>query len=104
MLSTFLMIILNVIMIGTILSFTAFCVLAALAADNTPERLIRFGALTSGSLVVLGAQAGGVGFSQFITTTLSHFQGAATTVGVAVPGAVGVGLGWFFLRAAHNGN
>jgi hypothetical protein len=104
MLSTFLMIVLNVIMIGAILAFITFCVLAALAADNIPERLIRFGALASGSLVVMGAQAGGVGFSQFITTTLAHFQGVATTASVAVPGAAGVGLGWFFLRAAHNGN
>jgi hypothetical protein len=104
MLAAFLVILLNTLMIGSMLAFITFCVLAALAADNIPERLIRFGALASGGLVVLGAQAAGGSFSQVITTSLASSRPLATTAGVVIPGAAGVGLGWLFLRAAHNGN
>ncbi|HUZ26144.1 MAG TPA: hypothetical protein VMV07_20515 [Streptosporangiaceae bacterium] len=104
MLSAFLVILLNTLMIGSMLAFITFCVLAALAADNVPERLIRFGALASGGLVVLGAQAAGVSFSQLISTALDNSQALTTAAGVVIPGAAGVGLSQIFLRAATNRN
>jgi hypothetical protein len=103
-LSAFLVVLLNTLMIGSMLAFIIFCVVAALAADNIPERLIRFGALASGGLVVLGAQAADLSFSQVIESALSDYRPVATTVGVLASGAAGVGLVRLFLRAAHNGN
>ncbi len=64
-------IILNTMLISSMLAFVGLSILAALNDKNPVERLIRFGMLFSGALVVLGAEAGGVNFSQFISDSLS---------------------------------
>jgi hypothetical protein len=102
-LAVLLKIILNTMLIGSMLAFVGCSVLGAMAADNFMERMLRFGMLFSGGLVVLGAQAGGVSFSQFITNALSNTGAFSTVAGVAVPGAVGVCLGLFLVQSAHNG-
>lgn len=103
MLAAFLSVVLNIMLIGSMLAFVACSVLISLNVDNTGERVIRFGALFAGALVALGAQAAGVGFSQFIVRSMSS-TGVDITAGVILPGAAGVGLGLLFLRAAYRGN
>jgi len=97
-------ILLNTMLIGSMLTFVGFSVLAALADRNFVERLLRFGMLFSGGLVVLGAEAGGVNFSQFITTSLSSTGAFPAIAGVVVPGVAGVAIGLFLLQSAHNGS
>jgi hypothetical protein len=100
MLAAFLSVVLNIMLIGSMLAFVAYSVRLSMSADNTGERLMRFGSLFAGALVVLGAQATGVGFSQFIAKSMSN-AGVAVT---AVSGAAGVGLGFLFVRSAYRGN
>jgi len=104
MLATLLKVILNTMLIGSMLAFVALSMVAALADSNFVERLLRFGMLFSGALVVLGAQAGGVDFSQFVTDSVAGTGAFPALTGVVVPGAAGVGIGLFLLKAAHNGS
>ena len=80
MLAAFLKILLNIMLIGSMLAFVTCSVLVTLGADNVFERLIRFGALFSGGLVILGAQVGGIGFSQFIVSP-DHSRGRRAGLG-----------------------
>lgn len=97
-------IILNTMLISSMLAFVGFSILAALNDKNPVERLIRFGMLFSGALVVLGAEAGGVSFSQFISDSLSSTGAFPAVTGVIIPGVAGVALGLFLLLSAYNGN
>jgi hypothetical protein len=97
-------IILNTMLIGSMLAFVSLSILAALNDKNPVERLIRFGMLFSGALVVLGAEAGGVNFSQFISDSLSSTGAFPAVTGVIIPGVAGVALGLFLLLSAYNGN
>jgi hypothetical protein len=99
-LAAFLSVVLNIMLIGSMLAFVGYSARVCLSADNPGERMMRFGSLFAGALVVLGAQAGGVGFSQFIIRSMSD-SGVAVT---AVSGATGVGLGLLFVRSAYRGN
>ncbi len=97
-------IILNTMLISSMLAFVGLSILAALNDKNLVERLIRFGMLFSGALVVLGAEAGGVNFSQFISDSLSSTGAFPAVTGVIIPGVAGVALGLFLLLSAYNGN
>lgn len=97
-------IILNTMLISSMLAFVGLSILAALNDKNPVERLIRFGMLFSGALVVLGAEAGGVNFSQFISDSLSSTGAFPAVTGVIIPGVAGVALGLFLLLSAYNGN
>jgi hypothetical protein len=99
-LAAFLSVVLNIMLIGSMLAFVGYSVIICLSADNKGERMMRFGSLFAGALVVLGAQAGRLGFSQFIIRSMSD-SGVAIT---AVSGAAGVSLGFVFLRSAYRGN
>lgn len=103
MLAAFLSVVLNIMLIGSMLLFVAYSVRVSLSADNTGERMIRFGSLFAGALVVLGGQVAGVGFSQFIVKSMSS-SGVAVTAGVVVPGVAGASLGFLFLRSAYRDN
>lgn len=104
MLAAFLQFLLNVLLIGSMLAFVACGIYLSIAADNMQERYIRFGAFFSGGLVVLGSQAAGLDFAQFISNALSTADSAATGVGIVVSGAAGAGVGWFFVRCANDGD
>ena len=104
MLAALLKVILNTMLIGSMLAFVAFSIIVALADKNFVERLLRFGMLFSGALVVLGAKAGGVNFSQFVTNSVSGTGAFPAVTGVVIPGAAGAGIGLFLLKAAHNGS
>jgi hypothetical protein len=104
MLAAFLQFLLNVLLIGSMLAFVACSVYLSISADNVQERYIRLGMLFCGGLVVLGAQAGGLDFPQFIAKSLSGtgatVSGAAS---IAASGAAGAGIGMFLIKWAHNG-
>jgi hypothetical protein len=104
MLAAFLTFMLHVLLIGSMLAFVACSVVAALATDSHVERMIRFGALFSGALVVLGTRAGGMSFSNFIAESLSDSGVAVATGGVVVPGAAGAALGLLLVRSSFRGN
>jgi hypothetical protein len=104
MLAAFLQFFLNVLLIGSMLVFVGFGVYLSISADNHQERYIRFGALFSGGLVVLGAQAGGVDFAQFIANALASTNAAGTGVSVVLSGAAGAGVGIFLIRWSHRGD
>jgi hypothetical protein len=103
-LTAFLKMILNMMLIGSILAFVTCSVLATLQADNGLERLIRIGALFSGGLVVLGAQLRGVGFAQFIVSSLSNAGAIGMTTGVVLSGAAGATAGRMLLKITLSGN
>lgn len=104
MLATFLTAVLHVLLIGSMLAFVVCSLLITIAADNWVERLVRFGALFSGALVVLGSRVGGASFSSFIAESLSSSGLVVATGGVLVPGALGAGLGLFLVRSTYRGN
>jgi hypothetical protein len=102
-LAAFLNVLLNIMLIGSMIGFLACSLWTTLRADTTEERSMRLAALFSGALVVLGAQAAGLGFSQFIVDAMST-SGVAVAAGVVVPAVAGAGLGMLFLRAAYRSN
>jgi hypothetical protein len=103
MLAAFLQFLLNLLLIGSMLAFVACSVYLSITADNIQERYIRLGVLFSGGLVVLGAQAGGLDFPEFIAKALSDTGATATGASVVVSGAAGAGTGLFLIKWAHNG-
>ena len=101
MLATLLNVLLNTMLIGSMLAFAGCCVWAALDDSNLMERVLRFGMLFSGALVVLGAQASGLSFAQLIANSLNSSGAAPVITGVVVPGATGIAVGLFLIRSAQ---
>jgi hypothetical protein len=103
MLAAFLQFLLNTLLIGSMLAFVACSIYLSITADNIQERYIRLGVLFSGGLVVLGAQAGGLDFPEFIARSLSGTGVTAAGASIVVSGAAGAGTGMFLIKWAHNG-
>jgi hypothetical protein len=102
--STILNIFLNLLLIGSMLGFIGLALVAALKAQTARERFVRFGALFAGAMIVVGAQAAGVTYTQFIVDSLSSTQptNVATKVAWAViPGGLGGGLGYYLTNRAR---
>ncbi|WP_103342806.1 hypothetical protein [Amycolatopsis sp. CA-126428] len=94
--ATFLNILLHVMLLGSMLVFIASSVLVTFRTDNALERAIRASALFCGAMVVLGAQAAGLGFAEFTVNALSNTDLAGTlskVAGAAVPATFGVVMG-----------
>ena len=67
---------------------------------RTPvERAIRTAALVCGALVVLGAQATGASYADFIVRSWnSSAPFAAGFLGAVVPAAAGITVGWYLVK------
>jgi hypothetical protein len=102
--STILNIFLNLLLIGSMLAFIALALIAALRAQTARERFVRFGALFAGAMIVVGAQAAGITYTQFIVDSLSNTQPSSVAAKVAwavVPGGLGGGLGYYLTNRAR---
>ncbi|MET7483853.1 hypothetical protein [Streptomyces sp. NPDC005538] len=103
MTGTLLRVALHVLLIGSMLTFVACSIAVIFKTADPMERVIRVGAVFSGALVVLGAQAAGLDFADFTVTALAQSgPGAHTAVaaGAVIPGGAGVGLGYVLRRLA----
>src|SRR5262245_18745055 len=86
------------------LAFIGLALVAALRAQTARERFVRFGALFAGAMIVVGTQAAGITYTEFIVDSLSTTQpnGLATKVAWAVvPGGLGAGLGYYITNRAR---
>ncbi|MBB2891132.1 hypothetical protein [Flexivirga oryzae] len=92
---------LHALLVLSMLAFLIALLLMAFRTDDGTERLRRCLALFAGAMVVIGAQASGVSFAIFTTSSLAHARGASAAAhifAVLVPAAAGVGLGYYFVR------
>lgn len=93
--------ILHVLLIGSMAFFILAIVADALGDPDRRERVLRIAALAAGALVVLGAQAAGVGYASFTVGALASSRGPSALAAVAaalVPALAGSGLGFFLVR------
>ncbi|TWP32997.1 hypothetical protein [Leekyejoonella antrihumi] len=94
-------ILLHALLVLSMLAFLVALLFMAFRTGDGTERLRRCLALFAGAMVVVGAQASGVSFAVFAARSLAHARGASTAAhlfAVIVPAAVGVGLGYYFVR------
>lgn len=95
-------VLLHCLLIGSMVLFLMVLVLTAIRADAGGERLKRSLALFVGAMVVLGAQASGLGFAAFMAGGLASGRAAsasAAAVASIIPALAGVGMGFFMVRA-----
>jgi hypothetical protein len=93
-------IVLNFLLIAAMALFAVALGLLIMSTQEPLERALRAAAVFCGALVVLGAQAAGVSYSDFIVKALADNK----TLGVGflaavVPAAAGVGVGWYFVHS-----
>lgn len=92
---------LHVLLIGSLLLFTAFIFMTALTTQNRLERGMRVFAIFGGALVALGAQASGANYATFTVNALAGARpasAAAAIVTTVIPGMMGVGIGFYITR------
>lgn len=95
-------IVLHLLLLGSMAAFLIASIAAVRDTRSRLERLLRAGMAFAGALVVLGSQAAGLTFSDFIVRALSgstFMAQGVTVVAVAVPSVLGVAVGMYFLRA-----
>ncbi len=83
-------------------AFLASAIWVVFKTDDRVERAIRGAAVFCGAMVVLGAQAAGLTFTEFIVNSLSGASAlgqGAVLVGAVVPSAMGLLIGMALLRA-----
>src|ERR1035437_3062868 len=99
----------NIVLNGLLIAAMAFFVVALvaliLATQEPLERALRAAAAFTGALVVLGAQASGVSYANFIVKSLEQNK----TVGIGflaagLPALAGVGIGWYFVHSMKRSN
>lgn len=96
--TTFLNVLLHAMLIGSMLVFVASSVLVTFKTDSALERAIRASALFCGAMVVLGAQAAGLGFAEFTVSALSNTTLSGTlfkVTGAVVPATFGMIIGHY---------
>jgi hypothetical protein len=92
---------LHVMLIGSMLAFTAASVFLISKAQDPQDRWIRIGAFFAGAMIVMGANAAGLTFAEFIVDALSNNSPGATTAAAVVPTALGLGAGAYLTRSAR---
>jgi len=95
-------VLLHGLLIGSMLIFLVGLVLTAIRTENASEKLKRLLALFVGAMVVLGAQASGLGFAEFMAEGLASGRAASASAAVVasiIPALAGVGIGFFMVRA-----
>jgi hypothetical protein len=93
-------IVLNAFLIAAMLFFVIALVALIMATQEPLERALRAAAAFTGALVVLGAQASGVSYANFIVKALEQNK----TIGIGflaagLPAAAGAGIGWYFVHS-----
>jgi hypothetical protein len=93
-------IVLNALLLAAMAFFLVALAAVVLATPEPLERLLRAAAAFAGALVVLGAQASGISYANFIVKSLEHNK----TVGIGflaagLPALAGVGIGWYFVHS-----
>jgi hypothetical protein len=100
--TTFLNLLLNLLLIGSMLAFVGCSVMLTLQTNDRVETWIRVGALFAGAMIVVGAQAAGLSFAHFIVEALSSNRpgaDAATIAAAGAPGVLGLGVGWYLTHS-----
>jgi magnesium-transporting ATPase (P-type) len=93
-------IVLNALLIAAMAFFVVALVALILATQEPLERALRAAAAFTGALVVLGAQASGISYANFIVKALEQNK----TIGIGflaagLPAVAGVGIGWYFVHS-----
>ncbi|WHP61135.1 hypothetical protein QMY03_09615 [Arthrobacter sp. KFRI-F3372] len=95
-------VLLHGLLIGSMVIFLAALVLTAIRTENAGERLRRLLALFVGAMVVLGAEASGMGFAAFMAGGLASGRAASASAAAAasiVPALAGLAIGFFMVRS-----
>jgi hypothetical protein len=95
----FFTLILHLLLIGTMLALLVGIILVAFRNVSPMERLIRTFAMVAGVLVAFGANAAGVDFARFSLSALEAVTPESTLTATLVPGAAGVAVGAYLVRA-----
>ena len=94
---------LHLFLVGSFVAFAAGLVM--LVRERKDQMVGRAMALFIGSLVVVGAQASGKSYADFIIGALGSSRSPAFGFfGAVVPGAMGLALGYYFTRGARRSN
>jgi hypothetical protein len=94
-------VLLNALLIGALVLFFGSLIWFTLRRPNSWERLMITLALFCGAMVVVGSQAAGASYAQFTINAMGSTSAGgalAKAAAVAVPGSVGIGLGWYLRR------
>jgi|GEM_PF-5339985 len=93
-------IMLHVLLVVTMLAFAyGLLRLTFDTGGNQVELVMRLAALATGTLVVVGSDAAGVGYSDWIMRSLATTKTLPVGIyGSLIPGAAGIALGWFIVR------
>ena len=93
-------VVLNVFLIAAMVFFVMALVALIMSTQEPLEPALRAAAAFAGALVVLGAQASGASYANFIVKSLEQNK----TVGIGflaagLPAVAGVGIGWYFVHS-----
>lgn len=98
-------IILHLFLVGSFVAFMVGLVKLVQDAPDAADRTMRYLALFLGALVVVGSQAYGASYADFIISSLSESRSAAFRFfGALLPAAAGVGLGYYLTRGMKRGS
>jgi energy-converting hydrogenase Eha subunit C len=90
-------VVLHGLLISSLLLFVGAVFLVTLKTEDPLERAIRFAALFCGAMVVLGAQAAGANYADFILRAVSNVRPVSFGVfGAVLPASAGIAVGWYF--------
>lgn len=93
---------LHTLLFGAMLFFLGAVVVLTLRTTNPIEKAIRALAMFTGALLVIGAEASGNSYADFIIRSLGEARPLTFgAFGVILPGAAGVALAWYLIRSVN---
>jgi drug/metabolite transporter (DMT)-like permease len=92
---------LNILLIGSVLTFLAVIIGQTIREPDPRERGLRLMALAVGAMISVGAQASGADYATYTVKALAGARPASAGAQVAttiIPGLLGGGLGFYLVR------
>jgi len=100
-------VLIHVILLGAMGLFAVVLVKLTLSAYDSMERVKRVLALFAGAMVIVGAQASGLNFAEFMAKALTvgrASSAAAAVVSSLIAGIAGLGVGYLLVRLFRQHN
>lgn len=92
-------ILLHVLLLGSLGVYVLVLVRVVLAEEDRTERFIRASALFCGAMIVVGSQAAGAGYAEFIVQALAAARPGTALLAAVIPGVLGVAIGAYLIHA-----
>lgn len=97
-------VLLNILLLGSLAIYVVVLIRVVLQTSDSTERFIRVTALFCGAMIVVGAQAAGSGYAEFIVDSLASARPGAALLAVVIPGLAGLAIGAYIIHAMkHRG-